>query len=120
MPATVIKKKIAIDYPKQHERIVSENYTFRFTASVAEEERVVVSVDDGPFSPCRFSDGYWWYDWAGYRSHHHRLIAKIVSLNGDVVSEAVRRFLVSLGDDERAPATLDAQSAAEPITEDDA
>jgi len=119
MPATAVKKKIAIDYPRQHERITSESYTFRLTAAVREGERVLVSVDDAPFLPCRYADGCWWFDWAGYRSHHHRLIAKIVAPNDDVVSEAVRRFLVSL-DDELAPATLDALPDSSPIAEDDA
>ncbi|MFI5348916.1 MAG: hypothetical protein ACHQ2Z_05185 [Elusimicrobiota bacterium] len=105
MPAIAVKKKIAIDFPKQHERITSASYTFRLSASVGEGERVLVSVDDGPFSPCRYAEGHWWYDWEGYRSHHHRLIARIEAANGDLVSEAARRFLVSLGD-EQAPATL--------------
>ena len=119
MPATAIKKKIAIDYPTQHERITSQSYTFRVSASVEGGELVLVSVDDGPFSPCRAAAGYWWFDWSGYRTHHHRLLAKIVSADGDLVSETARRFLVSLGD-ERPPATLEAESASAPITEDDA
>lgn len=111
MAATAIKKKISIDYPKRHEKITSGNYTFRLSAAVGASERVLVSVDDGPFQPCRSASGYWWFDWAGYRSHHHRLVAKIVSSDGDVVSEAVRRFLVALGD-ELAPGTLDAEMGA--------
>ena len=119
MPATVVKKKITIDFPKQHERITSASYTFRLSALVGTGERVLVSVDDAPFSPCRFAAGYWWFDWDGYLSHHHRLIAKIVSTNDEVISEAARRFLVSLND-ERALASRDAESGAAPITEDDA
>lgn len=119
MPATAVKKKIAIDFPKQHERIASKSYTFRLSAALEEGESVQVSVDDGPFAPCRYAEGYWWFDWDGYRSHHHRLIAKIVSEDGDLVSETARRFAVALGD-ESAPATLDAESASAPITEDDA
>ena len=105
MPATAIKKKIGIDYPKQHERISSGVYTFRVSASIGEGERVLVSVDDAPFQPCRPAEGFWWFDWDGYRSHHHRLVAKIVSEDGDVVSEIARRFVVALGD-ELPPATL--------------
>jgi hypothetical protein len=111
MPATAVKKKISIDFPKQHERIASASYTFRLGAALGEGERVLVSVDDGPFLPCRFAEGYWWFDWGGYRSHHHRLIAKIVSADGDLVSEAARRFVVALGD-EPAPATLDLSESA--------
>ncbi len=107
MPATAVKKKISIDYPRQHERITSGWYTIRVSAVLGEAERVLVSIDDAPFQPCRFAAGYWWFDWDGYRSHHHRLIAKIVSPEGEVVSEAARRFVVALGD-EYAPATLDA------------
>lgn len=109
MPATAVKKKIAIDYPKSHERITSPSYTFRLSAALGEGESVEVSVDDGPFRPCRFAEGYWWFDWTGYRSHHHRLVARILSADGDVVSEASRRFLVALDGEELAPATLDAE-----------
>ncbi|HEX4048700.1 MAG TPA: hypothetical protein VH309_12730 [Elusimicrobiota bacterium] len=112
MPAAAVKKKIAIDYPKRHERISSPAYTFRLSAALERDESVEISVDDGPFRPCRFAAGYWWYDWAGYRSHHHRLIARIVSPDGDVVSEAARRFAVALEGDELAPATLDVELAA--------
>ena len=111
MPATAVKKKISIDYPKQHERIASDRYTFRLVASLRADERVLVAVDDAPFQPCRFAEGYWWFDWYGYRSHHHRLVARIVTPDGDVVSETTRRFVVALGDD-LPPATLAAETAA--------
>jgi hypothetical protein len=112
MPATAVKKKIAIDYPQQHERITSPRYTFRISASVGDGESVLVSVDDAPFQSCRPAAGYWWFDWEGYRSHHHRLIAKIAAANGDEVSEAARRFVVALGD-EPAAGTLDQGFAGE-------
>jgi hypothetical protein len=114
MAATAVKKKIAIDFPEQHGRITSERYTFRISALVGVGERVMVRVDDASFQPCRFAAGYWWFDWAGYRSHHHHLVARIVSSEGDVVSEAARRFLVALNEDERAPATLDGGAGAAP------
>lgn len=104
------KKKISIDYPKRHERISSDRYTFRVSASLGPDERVLVSVDDAPFQSCRFASGFWWFDWDGYRSHHHRLVAKIVSPDGEVVSEEARRFLVAMGD-ELPTATLDAATA---------
>ena len=111
MPATAVKKKISIDYPKQHERIASDRYTFRVSAELGANERVLVSVDDAAFRPCRFAEGFWWFDWDGYRSHHHRLVAKIVTPDGDVVSEISRRFLVALGD-ELPTATLDVETAS--------
>ena len=110
MPAIAAKKKISIDFPKQHERISSTSYTFRVSAALGPDECVLVSVDDAPFRACRFASGYWWFDWDGYRAHHHRLIAKIASPDGQVVSEAARRFLVALGD-ELPVATLDAATA---------
>lgn len=111
MPAAAVKKKIAIDYPKQHERISSASYTFRVSAALGDGERVLVSVDGAPFRPCRYAEGFWWFDWDGYRSHHHRLAAKIESADGEVVSETTRRFAVALGD-ELSPATLDPAGAA--------
>jgi len=106
MPATGAKKKISIDFPAQHERITASRYTFRVSAAAAPDERVMVSVDDSPFESCRFASGHWWFDWEGYRSHHHRLVAKIVAPDGQLVSEAARRFVVALGD-ELPAGTLD-------------
>lgn len=99
MSSNGAKKKISIDFPTKHERITSARYTFRITAALGPEERVMVSIDDSPFETCRFAAGHWWFDWEGYRSHHHRLVAKIVARDGQLVSEAARRFAVALGDE---------------------
>lgn len=104
MTATAVKKKISIDYPQQHERIGSERYTFRVGAAAEPGESVQVSVDDAPFQACRCAAGYWWFDWEGYRTHHHRLVARIVAPGGEVVSETSRRFVVSLGEQDPAEA----------------
>ncbi|HXS99713.1 MAG TPA: hypothetical protein VN915_03495 [Elusimicrobiota bacterium] len=111
MPATGAKKRISIDFPTHRERITASRYTFRLTAALGPGDRVMVSVDDSPFESCRFDGGHWWFDWVGYRSHHHRLVAKIVSPDGQLVSEAARRFVVALGD-ELPPGTLDYASPA--------
>lgn len=106
MPATGAKKKISIDYPTRNERITAARYTVRVSADLAPNERVMVSIDDSPFESCRFASGHWWFDWEGYRSHHHRLVAKIVAPDGQLVSEAACRFSVALGD-ELPAGTLD-------------
>lgn len=99
MPGSGVKKRISIDFPTQHERVTAPRYSVRISAALGPAERVAVSIDDSPFQACRFASGHWWFDWEGYRSHHHRLVARIVSPDGDVVSEAARRFVVALGDD---------------------
>lgn len=110
MPATGAKKRISIDFPAQHERITGARYTFRVSAELGPDERVLVSVDDDPFQSCRFASGHWWFDWENYRSRHHRLVAKIIAPDGEIVSETARRFVVALGD-ELPAGTLDLAAA---------
>lgn len=110
MPGSGAKKRISIDFPTPHERITAPRYTVRISAALGPEERVTVSIDGSAFQGCRSASGHWWFDWEGYRSHHHRVVARIVSADGDVVSEAARRFVVALGD-ELPSGTLDFAAA---------
>ena len=71
---------VVLDHPQQGEKIASPDYTLR-VGTVGDVERVEISIDQGPWLPCRYSVGYWWHDWTGYpagrtvparRSHHPR------------------------------------------------
>lgn len=42
----------------------AREYTFRVAAPETADE-VDVSIDRGPWRPCRRAAGYWWFDWSG-------------------------------------------------------
>ena len=91
-----LKKAVSIDYPKRNERVSSPCYAIRVSAPAdpAAGDRVEVSIDDAPFAPCRFAAGHWWYDWTGYESREHQVVARMCA--GGRVSKATRRFVVEL------------------------
>lgn len=64
-----------IDYPAQDEKIDSREYSLRISASEA-GMNVDVSIDQGPWLPCRKASGHWWYDWSGYDAGEHEVIAR--------------------------------------------
>jgi len=70
-----------IDYPAKGETIVSPTYTIR-VAAPAHVEALDVSIDLGPWRPCRKDAGFWWYDWSGYADGEHDLITRIRGRNG--------------------------------------
>lgn len=70
-----------IEYPKQDETIVSSNYTVRVAAPES-VEALDVSIDQGPWQPCRRDVGYWWFDWSGYAAGEHEIIARTRGHNG--------------------------------------
>ena len=49
---------VAVDYPQQGEKITAPCYTFRVGAA-GDPERVEISIDQGPWQPCRH------FFWAG-------------------------------------------------------
>ena len=86
---------IALDYPKERERVISPDYTFRIEAK--EASLVEISIDDNVWQPCRQADGYWWYDWSGYMSGKHQAVARIQAQNdGQQSTSQTRRFRVEL------------------------
>ena len=82
-----------IDYPKAGETITSREYTFRVGAPETAEE-VGVSIDQGPWQTCRNAAGYWWYDWSGYDTGAHEIIARSRAKKGRWLVSAVRKLVV--------------------------
>src|SRR5262245_32146000 len=53
---------IWIDHPQANERLRGPAYVIRL--GVGGAEAVELSIDRQPWVPCRFTSGYWWYDWS--------------------------------------------------------
>lgn len=82
---------IEIDYPAAAETIALGHYTVRVGASepLVEAE---VSIDRGPWRPCRHACGMWWYDWTGYSPGPHQIAARGISRSGEHANSTLRRF----------------------------
>ncbi|MFA5138536.1 MAG: hypothetical protein WC728_04820 [Elusimicrobiota bacterium] len=85
---------VVIDFPCGAETIRSDHYTLRIAA--VEEGQVEVSLDNGPWQPCRSSQGYWWYDWSGYATGRHRAVARLNTTSGETRRGSEVGFLVEL------------------------
>lgn len=91
----VVGTQLSIDYPRQGETITGAGYTFRVSAPL--DSRVVeVAIDQGPWKPCREASGFWWFDWSGYESGEHQLVARLVTAEGRPISTEPHEFLVRL------------------------
>ena len=71
---------IWIDYPQQNERLFAPMYVMRL--GVGGAEAVEISIDKGPWQPCRLTSGYWWYDWAAIPTGKHQLVARMRTTDG--------------------------------------
>jgi hypothetical protein len=80
---------IVIDYPNEGEIISGLHYALRVGAS--SDGYAEISFNDGEWLPCRFSGGYWWFDWTDFTPGHHCLSARLISHNGDVIARYSKR-----------------------------
>ena len=88
------KLKVAIDYPRSGETIRPGHYSFRLSVAPT-ASHVEVSVDQGPWSPCRGAAGFWWFDWTDFAEGAHRLEARAVDGESAPAVSRPRRFDVS-------------------------
>ena len=84
---------VELDYPRQDEKITSPVYVFRIGTS-GDAERVELSINKGPWQPCRHAAGYWWYDWSGYLKGRHQAVVRTWTKSGQEVASAPRKFQV--------------------------
>ena len=83
-----------IEYPQQDETVISRSYAIR-VAAPASVEALDVSIDQGPWRPCRKDVGFWWYDWSDFPDGEHEIIARIRGRGGRWRMSAPRRLLVA-------------------------
>jgi len=85
--------RAVLDHPQQGEKITAPRYTFRIGA-VGAIERVEISLNEGPWQPCRHSVGYWWYDWADYAAGRYNAVVKAQTKDGQSFTSEPHKFQV--------------------------
>jgi len=94
-----------MDHPQQGEIITAPQYTFRI-GTLGNIELVDISINQGPWQPCRNAAGYWWYDWEGYKTGRYQAEAKAQTRDGQVVTSGQCNFQVVLGTDREQPGSF--------------
>lgn len=84
---------VVLDHPQQGENITAPQYTFR-VGTPGNTDRVEISIDQGSWHPCRYSVGYWWYDWSGYKEGRYQAEARAWTKDGQVSTSGPRNFQV--------------------------
>jgi len=87
-----------LDHPREGEIITAQYYTFRVGAT-GDIARVEISINAGPWQPCRNSVGYWWYDWAGYAEGRYQAAVRAQAKDGQVFTSEPCKFQVTSGRD---------------------
>lgn len=85
----VIKKRspryeITIDYPKNNEVITYKNH-YAIRIGTPNEGMVEISIDGSEYQKCRYSVGYWWYDWNNIPEGTHTLEARLINVKNNRV-----------------------------------
>lgn len=93
--AAVAEPRPVIDYPLPGEAVASTQYSVRITVP-GTPEHVDLSINRGPWLPCRSAAGCYWYDWAGYSDGKYELIARIPGPDGRWTMTPPLKFTVSL------------------------
>ena len=96
MPEVINKKVLVIEYPRHNETITSKDYTFRILA-ISGVKKVEVSIDEAGWQPCRPSGDSWWYDWSGFGSGDHEIVARVQFSDGRFHTTDRRFFAVENG-----------------------
>lgn len=71
---------IWIDFPTPNETLRGPVYVVRL--GVGGATTVELSIDKGPWLPCRHTSGYWWYDWSAIGAGKHTLVARMRTADG--------------------------------------
>ena len=84
-----------IRYPQQNETIASPLYAMCVAAS-GSALALEISIDGGPWLPCRKEIGNWWYDWSDYADGEHRIVARTRGKAGRWSESAPRLLMVDV------------------------
>ena len=84
---------VRVECPSEGEAISRPEFTFHI-AAMSGAQGVDVSIDAGDWMSCRESLGLWWFDWSGYNTGSHTLLARTRMADGVASHSIPRRFTV--------------------------
>lgn len=84
-----------IEFPQRNEVVTSRAYTIIINAP-ADMGQAEISIDRGPWQPCQYERERWRYDWSGYNSGEHSVVARIPMEGGAVCTTWPHRFHVRM------------------------
>ena len=87
-------KNICIDYPQNNETVYCGHYCFRL-GSRKPCSAMQVSINGGEWQNCRYTNGYWWFDWWNFNTGNFYLEARAY-VDGKEEQTAKRKFKVTL------------------------
>lgn len=88
-PASEQASYVVIDHPINGEVVLAGHYAVRIGASWGGIVEFQINNED--WIPCRHNAGYWWFDWHNIPLGKHKLVARIVDGNGNVVKKSETR-----------------------------
>lgn len=69
------KTHIAIDHPQNGEKIHPHHYAIRVSSSGG--DGVELSIKNGDWKSCRYSAGYYWFDWCSIEPKKYQIVARM-------------------------------------------
>src|SRR4051812_30280503 len=80
-PLKLARPVVRIAFPRDGETISHPSYALQI--ETAEDATCVdVCFDQGEWQPCRESLGLWWFDWSGYDTGEHEVVARVRKPDG--------------------------------------
>jgi len=86
----------SIDFPQEGETVKEGLYAIRISAP--DNVEVEVCIDNGDWQPCRFSAGYWWFDWNPVNTGRCKVAARSRAGNDPWKESSARSCLVTNSD----------------------
>ena len=92
-PKTHHKTAVHVKYPRAGEKVSRPSYSVHIEA-LPDPVRVELRINDSDWIPCREALGLYWYDWAGFEPGNHRLVARVMTQDGDMLESVEREIIV--------------------------
>lgn len=86
---------VTIDHPGKNEKINPGHYAVRISADP--DVVVELSINGGEWAACRYSSGYYWFDWVPGEAGSYELTARAHANNSKPKKSECRECEVSLG-----------------------
>ncbi|MDR1941031.1 MAG: hypothetical protein LBQ47_01740 [Endomicrobium sp.] len=81
---------LVIDYPVENDVVRSSGY-YAIRIGASHDGYVELSFNGGEWIPCRYSDGYWWFDWVYFAAGDYTISARMIGPDAKTVIETEPR-----------------------------